>query len=148
MGQGTWDEGGGSGRDEGHGTREPLTPNLLSDQSEEGANVEHSTSNVQRPTEEPLAEDEYQEMRKDANGDEMQHIGWVWVCPSCGKEVRVIYYPVAVMNLFDCGEFEDPAIELKLGEENLPRRPEGKFACGRCHDVSIPFGLLLAADRF
>src|SRR5438874_868644 len=25
--------------------------------------------------------------------DEMQHIGWVWVCPKCKREVRKIYYP-------------------------------------------------------
>jgi hypothetical protein len=41
--------------------------------------------------------------------DEMQLIGWRWVCPGCKKEVRTIYYPVRVRTLFDYGEFEDPA---------------------------------------
>jgi hypothetical protein len=89
-------------------------------------------------------EEGYREMRKDGNGDEMQHIGWMWVCPSCGKEVRVIYYPVTVMNLFDCGEFEDPGrgefrtqnSEFRSADmEEEGRAAAGFFACGRCHDV-------------
>src|SRR6266516_4407531 len=67
--------------------------------------------------------------------DEMQHIGWRWVCPVCKKEVKTIFYPLPVRTLFDYGEFEDPVIELKLSEADLPRPPRATFACVRCHGV-------------
>jgi len=67
--------------------------------------------------------------------DEMQHIGWRWVCPVCGKEVRTIYYPVPVRTLFDAGEFTDPVIAKRLCDADLPQAPVGMFACWRCHDV-------------
>jgi len=67
--------------------------------------------------------------------DEMQHIGWRWVCPKCKKEVKTIYYPMAVRTLFDYGEFVDPVTQLKLCDADLPEPPPPTFACHACHSV-------------
>jgi hypothetical protein len=66
--------------------------------------------------------------------DEMQLIGWRWVCPGCGKEVRTIYYPVKVSTVFDCG-LADPAVAKKLGDVEGIDGPAGSFACAGCHEV-------------
>ncbi len=98
----------------------------------EGVNIEHSTSNVQRPTE------EYREYP-----DEMRFWGWSWVCPACRKTVKKIYYPVAPQGLFDFLGF-DPARStmaraqskkyLRHDVEDVAGLP-GTFACGKCHGV-------------
>jgi DNA-binding NarL/FixJ family response regulator len=72
---------------------------------------------------------------EEGNTDDMQFLRWNWVCPKCGKEVQTIYFPLPVRTLFDYGEFDDPVIELKLSDADLPWKPEEKFACGRCHRV-------------
>src|SRR5882672_5428791 len=106
-------------------TQDPLTPTLSPAYGGEGEEVEHGGEG-----EEPRTIPREREF-----ADEMQHIGWMWVCPGCGKEARTIYYPVAVRTLFDYGEFDDPVIKLRLCDADLPRAPLAMFACWRCHDV-------------
>jgi DNA-binding CsgD family transcriptional regulator len=98
----------------------------------EGVNIEHSTSNVQRRTE------EYREYP-----DEMRFMGWSWVCPACRKTVRKIYYPIAPRTLFDYLGY-DPARSrscrtqskrfLPYDVNDMPT-PPGTFACAVCHGV-------------
>src|SRR5205823_5567113 len=96
------------------------------------SNIQHSTSNFQR------SKDDRQEClsqrREREYPDEMQHIGWRWVCPKCKKEVKKIYYPVAVKTMFDCW-FTDPVIQKRLCDADLPQGPPAAFACGDCHGV-------------
>jgi len=66
--------------------------------------------------------------------DEMQLRGWRWVCPVCKKEVRRIYYPVAVRTLFDSW-FIDPVIQKRLCDADLVEAPAATFACMACHGV-------------
>jgi hypothetical protein len=57
-------------------------------------------------------------------------VGWRWICPGCGKRVRMLYYPIGAM---DWAEAHD--IKLELEEvERTPRQP-GCFACVKCHGV-------------
>ncbi|HEV8378250.1 MAG TPA: hypothetical protein VGP99_05335 [Tepidisphaeraceae bacterium] len=67
--------------------------------------------------------------------DEMQHIGWRWVCPVCRKQVRTIFYPLPVRTLFDTGEFTDPVIQKRLCDADLPQPPPPMFACHACHGI-------------
>jgi DNA-binding CsgD family transcriptional regulator len=113
----------------------------------ERVNIEHSTSNVQRPTNSPPnpgeQEEAYGENRKDANGDEMQFWGWSWVCPACKKTVKKIYYPIAPRTIFDFLGF-DPARSkrwrtpskrfMPYDVHDMPTLP-GTFACASCHEV-------------
>jgi len=68
--------------------------------------------------------------------DEMQFMGWKWVCPMCRKEVRTIYYPMAVRTLFDSW-FIDPVIQLKLCDADLPETPPPMFGCVDCHRIKF-----------
>jgi DNA-binding CsgD family transcriptional regulator len=56
--------------------------------------------------------------------------GWRWVCPGCGKRVRVIFLPARSMNLAEYLGVKAEADELEAVAE-LPRT----FACTRCHRV-------------
>jgi DNA-binding CsgD family transcriptional regulator len=85
----------------------------------------------------------YREMRKDANGDEMQFWGWRWVCPGCKKEVRTIYYPFAANGVFDFLGY-DPSRGKSCRTQSkkfLPfdadevEKPPATFACRACHRV-------------
>ena len=67
--------------------------------------------------------------------DEPKFLGYCWVCPSCKKEVRIIYYPVAVRTLFDSW-FTDPVMKLKLTDADLLNPPAAMFACRECHGVA------------
>ena len=59
--------------------------------------------------------------------DEMKFLGWRWVCPGCGKLVRIIYYPMPVRSMFDRW-FTDPVIHKKLSDADLPEVPPPTFA--------------------
>jgi DNA-binding CsgD family transcriptional regulator len=66
--------------------------------------------------------------------EESKLIGYRWLCPACKKEVRTIYYPVAVRTLFD-SDFIDPVIQLKLSDADLMEPPPATFACLGCHGI-------------
>jgi DNA-binding CsgD family transcriptional regulator len=66
--------------------------------------------------------------------DEMKFMGWRWLCPMCGKQVRTIYHPLPVRTLFDSW-FTDPVIYKRLCDADLPQPPPPSFACKHCHDI-------------
>jgi DNA-binding NarL/FixJ family response regulator len=66
--------------------------------------------------------------------DDPQFLGYRWLCPSCKKSVRTIYYPLPPRTLFDC-DFTDPSIQLKLTDADLPNSPPPTFACSKCHRI-------------
>jgi len=76
--------------------------------------------------------------------DPPQLLGYRWLCPSCKKEVRTIYYPVPVRAIFDSGtgipllhSFTDPVIQKKLCDADLPQPPPPLFACRACHNIKF-----------
>src|SRR6267142_4538824 len=115
----------------------PPHPALSPEYGGEGgtSNIQHPTSNAQREKEKDPHPNPLPAYREREYPDEMQHFGWRWVCPVCGKEVRTIYYPVAVRTLFDTGEFSDPVIQKRLCDADLPQAPPAMFACMKCHGI-------------
>jgi DNA-binding CsgD family transcriptional regulator len=76
--------------------------------------------------------------------DEIQHIGWRWVCPGCKKEVKTIYYPMEVRTLCYYLGFDPAAKEFKIWNGKTGRRildadrtspVLATFACGDCHRI-------------
>jgi transcriptional regulator with XRE-family HTH domain len=50
--------------------------------------------------------------------------GWRWICPRCGRHVRVLFLPVARISLLP---------PLPTGNGQLPTDNSTVFACSRCH---------------
>jgi hypothetical protein len=63
-------------------------------------------------------------------------VGWRWICPSCGRRCRTIYYPLppmALVELLKGGEIhrKDPGNPDAISPGNQT------FACRECHGVSF-----------
>jgi len=59
--------------------------------------------------------------------------GWRWVCPSCRKPVRVLFYPIAPVNFPELLGI-DPAPVRRGAVDARPEMPPC-FACQQCHRV-------------
>ena len=57
-------------------------------------------------------------------------MGWMWVCPRCGRRVQTLYYPLPYPDYPTWLGFA-PALA-----EPMPR-PAAAFACVRCHHVQM-----------
>ena len=66
--------------------------------------------------------------------DDMQFMGWRWLCPGCRKPARTIFYPIPVLTLFDRW-VSDPVMEKKLADADGGAAPAPTFACYQCHRV-------------
>jgi DNA-binding CsgD family transcriptional regulator len=61
--------------------------------------------------------------------------GFSWLCPRCGKRGRVLYYPLAAINLLESEPRERAALR-RAGVRAAPRPPRvAGFACWRCHGM-------------
>lgn len=69
-----------------------------------------------------------------ARGSE-QFRGWRWVCPSCGKQVKTVYLPMAFVNVLDGLMSEAMEREVDARRPAPPARKIGGFACKKCYRV-------------
>ena len=66
--------------------------------------------------------------------------GWLWLCPTCGRRSKVLYYPLPPVNVlrgFGCHTPDDviEAAEALDPSLRLPLRYRGGFACNQCLHV-------------
>jgi hypothetical protein len=73
-------------------------------------------------------------------GGSLMFRGWMWICPICGKQKKVLYYPLPPINVIrGYGTFaQDDVIDAALAADPSlaePQRASG-LACMQCHNVS------------
>jgi hypothetical protein len=64
--------------------------------------------------------------------------GWRWLCPSCRKQRRVLFYPIAPVNFPELLGI-DPAPPQRGSADARPDMPSC-FACQQCHRVQFFLG--------
>jgi hypothetical protein len=74
--------------------------------------------------------------RRGKRAGSLEFRGWRWVCPGCGKKVRMLYYPLPRLHLLP-GRMPPPPREEKAG---AALGPLPCFACRACHQVRFPRG--------
>jgi hypothetical protein len=78
--------------------------------------------------------------------DDLQHLGWFWVCPGCKKERRTVFYPLPPSGLFDHlgydpgrGKAQRSVVfgrELEHYDVEDVSVPPPTFACRKCHGIT------------
>jgi hypothetical protein len=68
----------------------------------------------------------------------LQFKGWQWVCPTCGKRVKIMYVPMPPIDVLAQDVEMDAACAAVLArawaQTNVDARPR-RFACGTCHRI-------------
>lgn len=79
--------------------------------------------------------------RESVSNGSLQFKGWQWVCPMCGKGVKIVYLPMPAIDvLARCAEIEAEwagtvSMGAELGGIATVEQPPRRFACGACHRI-------------
>ena len=89
------------------------------------------------------ARGELKPRRDEGGGGSLLFRGWMWICPICGKQKKVLYYPLPPVNVirgYGCyvpDEVIDNALAGEPGLLDWLRAPSNAgLACCRCHRVT------------
>jgi DNA-binding NarL/FixJ family response regulator len=71
----------------------------------------------------------------------LQFRGWLWLCPKCGKKVRVLYLPAPRVNLLTDVESDGvgcDGVRARIADRTPSLQtpsPPTSFACAKCHRI-------------